>query len=65
MAGSWYHMSKCNDINNIYLAKRTFGINVSDFRTAIVYGLNYDLYDKKTRDYSIPDLIMIIILVSF
>ena len=47
MAGSWYHMSKCNDINNIYLAKRTFGINVSDFRTAIVYGLNYDLYDKK------------------
>ena len=47
MAGSWYHMSKCNDINNIYIAKKTVGINISDFRTAIVYGLNYDLYDKK------------------
>jgi len=42
MAGSWYHMSKCNDINNLYLANKNFGINSYDFRTAITVGLDYD-----------------------
>ncbi len=38
MAGSFYHMSKCNDINNLWLAHRQWGLNVSDMRTAIVTG---------------------------
>tara|TARA_B100001063_G_C16597524_1_gene468906 strand:- start:246 stop:857 length:612 start_codon:yes stop_codon:yes gene_type:complete len=42
MAGSWYHMSKCNDINNLYIAKKVFGIDAFDFRTAITIGLDYE-----------------------
>jgi len=38
MAGSFYHMSKCNDINNMYLAHKQWGLNVSDVRVAIVTG---------------------------
>lgn len=38
MAGSFYHMSKCNDINNMFLAHRQWGLNVSDVRVAIVTG---------------------------
>ncbi len=38
MAGSFYHMSKCNDINNMYLAYKQWGLNVSDVRVAIVTG---------------------------
>lgn len=38
MAGSWYHMSKCNDVNNLYLANRQFKIPITDLRTSIVYG---------------------------
>lgn len=39
MAGSWYHMSKSNDINNMWLASKQFGYPVSDVRTSIVYGI--------------------------
>ena len=46
MAGSWYHMSKCNDINSLYLAKKTMGIDCIDFRTAITVGLNYEGFEK-------------------
>ncbi len=38
MAGSFYHMSKCNDINNMWLAHRQWGLNISDVRVAIVTG---------------------------
>lgn len=38
MAGSWYHMSKSNDINNLQLAHNQFDLDISDFRMAIVYG---------------------------
>ncbi len=38
MAGSFYHMSKCNDINHLYLANKMWGLPVSDVRVAIVTG---------------------------
>jgi nucleoside-diphosphate-sugar epimerase len=38
MAGSWYHMSKCNDVNNLWIANRQWGLSISDLRTSIVYG---------------------------
>lgn len=38
MAGSWYHMSKCTDINNFMLASKQWKLPISDLRTAIVYG---------------------------
>lgn len=31
-------MSKCNDINNLWLANRQWKLSVTDLRTAIVYG---------------------------
>lgn len=38
MAISWYHMSKANDANNLYLAANMWGLMVTDLRTAIVFG---------------------------
>lgn len=38
MATSWYHMSKANDVNNLYLAAKMWGLTVTDVRTAIVFG---------------------------
>ncbi len=38
MAGSFYHMSKCNDVNHMWLANRQWGLNISDVRVAIVTG---------------------------
>ncbi|MEW6614454.1 MAG: NAD-dependent epimerase/dehydratase family protein [Thermodesulfobacteriota bacterium] len=38
MAGSWYHMSKANDVNNLWLANRQWKLSITDLRTAIVYG---------------------------
>ncbi|WP_124726636.1 NAD-dependent epimerase/dehydratase family protein [Staphylospora marina] len=38
MATSWYHMSKCNDVNNLSLASRLWGLTVTDLRTSIVFG---------------------------
>ncbi len=38
MAGSWYHMSKCHDVNNLWLANRQWKLSVIDLRTAITYG---------------------------
>ena len=49
MAGSWYHMSKCNDINNLFLSNRVFKTQYHDFRTAIVIGLNYDAYNSSDK----------------
>lgn len=39
MAGSWYHMSKSNDVNNLWLANRQWRLSISDLRTSIVYGV--------------------------
>jgi len=38
MATSWYHMSKANDVNSLYLASRLWGLTITDLRTAIVFG---------------------------
>jgi len=38
MAGSWYHMSKSNDVNNLYLANKMWKMSIVDLRMAIVYG---------------------------
>ena len=38
MAGSWYHMSKSTDINNLYLANKQWNLAITDLRTAIIYG---------------------------
>ena len=38
MARSWYHMSKCNDINNLQLSNVQWGLTITDLRTAIVFG---------------------------
>jgi len=38
MAGSWYHMSKSNDINNLWLSNRLWNLSITDLRTSIVYG---------------------------
>lgn len=38
MAGSWYHMSKANDVNHLHLAHKLWRLSITDLRTAIVYG---------------------------
>ena len=45
MAGSWYHNSKCHDTTNLHFANRLWNMNIHDFRTAIILGLNYDSYE--------------------
>ena len=42
LGGSWYHITKSNDLNNLHLANRIWGLNVIDLRTAIVYGIETD-----------------------
>ena len=38
MGGSWYHQTKSFNAANMRLAESEFGLNISDVRTAIVYG---------------------------
>jgi nucleoside-diphosphate-sugar epimerase len=38
MGGSWYHQTKSFDAANMRLAASEFDLNISDVRTAIVYG---------------------------
>jgi len=38
MGGSWYHQTKSFDAANMRLAETEFDLNISDVRTAIVYG---------------------------
>ena len=38
MGGSWYHQTKSFDAANMRLAESEFDLNISDVRTAIVYG---------------------------
>lgn len=38
MATSWYHMSRANDINNLYLAHHLWKLPMTDIRTSIIFG---------------------------
>ena len=38
LGGSWYHITKSNDLNNLHLANRIWNTKIIDVRTAIVYG---------------------------
>lgn len=50
LGGSWYHITKSNDLNNLHLANRIWGLKIIDMRTSIVYG-------TETRETKIhPDL---------
>lgn len=49
MAGSWYHMSKSNDVNNLYLANKIWGMSIVDLRTSIVYGTETEETSKDPR----------------
>ena len=40
LGGSWYHITKSNDLNNLHLANRLWGTKIIDVRTAIVYGIS-------------------------
>ncbi|MGM0904663.1 MAG: NAD-dependent epimerase/dehydratase family protein [Bacillota bacterium] len=42
MATSWYHMSKANDVNNLYLAHHMWKFPLTDIRTSIVFGTDTD-----------------------
>ena len=37
-AGSWYHMSKTHDVNNLFLANKLWKLTITDLRMAIVFG---------------------------
>ena len=50
MAGSWYHNSKCHDTTNLHFANRLWDMNIHDFRTAIILGLNYDRYELNSNN---------------
>ncbi len=39
MGGSWYHISKSNDCNFLWLANKLWGLTIIDFRTAITLGV--------------------------
>ena len=49
MAGSWYHMSKANDANNMWLANRQWKLSITDLRTAIVYGTETEETELDSR----------------
>lgn len=38
IAGSWYHMTKCYDVSNMWLANKQWNLSITDIRTAIVFG---------------------------
>ena len=38
LGGSWYHVTKSNDLNNLYLASKLWDMKIIDLRTSIVYG---------------------------
>lgn len=41
-AGSWYHLSKVHDSNNLEFACRTWGLRVTDLNQGVVYGHETD-----------------------
>ena len=50
MGQSWYHITKSNDANLLWLANRQWSLSILDFRTAITYGTS----TKETREH--PEL---------
>ncbi|MAV05495.1 hypothetical protein CBE37_01545 [bacterium TMED277] len=40
MGGSWYHITKSNDVNHLWLANKLWGTSIIDFRTAITIGVS-------------------------
>ena len=59
LGGSWYHITKSNDLNNLYLANKLWNLKVIDLRTSIVYGtetedtrLHSDLSTRFDFDYN-------------
>lgn len=48
-AGSFYHLSKVHDSNNIFFACNTWGLKATDLNQGIVYGIDTDetVLDKK------------------
>jgi UDP-sulfoquinovose synthase len=40
--GSWYHLSKVHDSNNLEFACRTWGLRVTDLNQGVVYGTDTD-----------------------
>jgi len=49
--GSFYHLSKVHDSNNIYFAVRSWGVRATDLNQGVVYGISTDETDIH------PDLI--------
>ena len=47
MGQSWYHITKSNDANLLWLANRQWSLSILDFRTAITYGTS----TKETREH--------------
>ena len=59
LGGSWYHITKSNDLNNLYLANKLWNLKVIDLRTSIVYGtdteetkIHTDLNTRFDFDYN-------------
>jgi nucleoside-diphosphate-sugar epimerase len=50
MGGSWYHQTKAFDAANMRLAASEFDLDVSDVRTAIVFGTE----TEETVEYGLP-----------
>ena len=50
MGGSWYHQTKAFDAANMRLAESEWGLDISDVRTAIVFGTE----TEETVEYGLP-----------
>ena len=48
-AGSWYHMSKTHDVNNLFLANKLWKMTITDLRMAIVFGTDTEDTKKDPR----------------
>ncbi|MDA8395499.1 MAG: NAD-dependent epimerase/dehydratase family protein [Candidatus Dormibacteraeota bacterium] len=42
VAGSFYHLSKVHDSNNLYFATRAWGVRATDLNQGVVYGVDTD-----------------------
>lgn len=51
MGGSWYHITKSNDINYLWLANKLWGMSIIDFRTAITLG-STTKYTKLSKKFT-------------
>ncbi|MDO5302144.1 MAG: NAD-dependent epimerase/dehydratase family protein [Tissierellia bacterium] len=44
--GSFYHLTKVHDTNNIFFAVNTWGLRATDLNQGVVYGVDIDLNEK-------------------